>query len=56
MYTAKIMNKDGKGVNLELKSESRNAMRQLKILCDENKLTCNVTEEVKPREVKFKNL
>ncbi len=56
MYIAII--KDGELVNdlLELKSENRNYMRSLQLLCEENGLPCEITEERAPRPVKFKGV
>lgn len=56
MFQAVITSKDGKTVLLKLSSTERRNMRYLMLLCNENSLPCTVTEEVKPRQVKFKNV
>ena len=41
---------------LKLETISRPLARSCRILCLANKLECEVTEEVKPRPVKFKGV
>jgi len=56
MFTLKFT-KDGKPTEVgELKTESRALGRALKILARENGLDVVATEEVAPREVKFKGV
>jgi len=47
---------DIKEVELTLKSDNRNLMRNLKMLCIENKIPCETVVEQAPREVKFKSV
>jgi hypothetical protein len=56
MFQAVVKSKDGKTVLLKVSSTERRYMRYLTLLCNENVLPCEVTEEVKPRQVKFKNI
>lgn len=56
MYIGIVKTKDGKETLVTLKSENRNNMRYLKILCTENELPCEITEEARPRAVKFKGV
>ena len=56
MFQATIRKLDAEDVLLKLQSESRRQMFYLRMLCDENHLLCEVTEEVKPRVVKFKGV
>ncbi len=43
-------------VEITLRSENRNYMRNLELLCWENKLPCQTVVEVVPRAVKFKGV
>lgn len=54
MFMISIKSKDGKTKLLELKTEERSYARGTKLLCDENGYPCEVTVEIKPREVNFK--
>jgi len=54
VYTAKIKLPEHCEDDLVLKSENRNYMRNLELLCKENELSCVTTVEVKPRVVTFK--
>ena len=44
------------GQNLTLKTNDRKVARYTCMFFKENKVPCEVTEELKPREVKFKGL
>jgi len=54
MFTATIKGVELKDGELTLSSDNRNYMRNLELLCRENKLSCVTTVEVKPRVVTFK--
>lgn len=54
MYTAKIALPEYCENELILQSDNRNYMRNLELLCAENKVSCVTTVEVKPRVVTFK--
>jgi len=56
VYTAKIKGVELKDGELTLSSDNRNHMRNLELLCKENKLTCVTTVEVTPRVVTFKGV
>jgi len=56
VYQATVKVGELKKGELVLKTENRNLMRSLTMLCNENRLECKVTVEVKPREVKFKGV
>ena len=56
MYQATVKVGELKKGELVLKTENRNLMRSLTMLCNENRLECKVTVETKPREVKFKGV
>lgn len=56
MFTIAIPNNDPKGEPIILKTERRNLARAAKELGNENKIVVEVTEEVKPRVVKFKGV
>jgi len=56
MFIAVVKELGAEKEYLVFRSENRNYMRNLQLLCKENKLECEVTEEVKPRVVKFKGV
>lgn len=56
MYTVKVKRPEDKEPVLELRTEDRKLLKPAITLLQENKLSCEVTEEVKPRPVKIKGL
>jgi hypothetical protein len=56
VFKAVVKFNDKKIPDVKFTSESRKAMHGLKQLCNENGYACEVTVDVVPRVVKFKNL
>jgi len=56
LFTIIIRGVKVEGDTVTLTSENRNAARNVQIVCIENKLVCEVTQEVAPRPVRFKGV